>query len=722
MASMNTRLNIEKLDGNIIQKHGCSNNLVLVLKQESMGYMMKNVFGLRSTQQCMKSGVTKHLGVTGIQQQSRGYNHVYISSEQGHHHQRLKTPIDMLGLFGWLASKRKRMLEPVKFSFGGIVGIDLWRFDDDTIKGSAYRNMSFNESREYKKTFIGSGVGTGSMQALQGDEFEVEPLDGHTFEVKPHGNVDHVVGSQEVQTQDLIYYHPARDREQHSVWEPFSIEKTVMRLLLQLLCNGDRNAVTTTMAITRSIHQSGNTLRVSRSRIHNEKLVQTLLKGHSILLLEGYLFRGTCDVEKNNRRTSFLWILTTPWVDQSQAAYMTLTGAWKKEIWLKGLLAESGYELSLVAGIATGALVKGGSRSEVPAQVEGAAYRVIEFRMELQLGLYVRLGKMLGLGYPTIGIRARLGPVVVWMVFPRLDPGSTVLVDPGKTLYRKEAGKKAGCSDGKGRRYEKGGIVAIVEGEAHGGLGLRGGLLGVQTQSHIGRIIISKLTYKLGGLLLLSPIGFRMEPQLGLYVRLGEMLGLGYPTIGIRARLGPVVVWMVFPRLDPGRQYEKGGIVAIVEGEVHGGLGLRGGLLGVKTQSHIDRIIILKLTYKLGGLLLLSPIGFRMEPQLGLYVRLGEILGLGSPTIGIRARLGLVVVWMMFPRLNPGSTVLVDPGKPCIERKQVKRRGVPMVKVGSMKRKCSHEAKVGELMYLEDLLVDMYSSEISSAVSEECFM
>ncbi|GKA57995.1 hypothetical protein Tco_0757183 [Tanacetum coccineum] len=42
---------------------------------------------------------------------------------------------------------------------------------------------------------------------------------------------------------------------------------------------------------------------------------------------------------------------------------MTLTGAWKKKIWLKGLLAESGYELSLVAGIATGALVKGGSRT-----------------------------------------------------------------------------------------------------------------------------------------------------------------------------------------------------------------------------------------------------------------------------------------------------------------------------------------------------------------------
>ncbi|GKC88065.1 hypothetical protein Tco_1148714 [Tanacetum coccineum] len=36
-------------------------------------------------------------------------------------------------------------------------------------------NTGFNESRKYKKTFIGSGVGTGSIQALQGDEFEVEP-------------------------------------------------------------------------------------------------------------------------------------------------------------------------------------------------------------------------------------------------------------------------------------------------------------------------------------------------------------------------------------------------------------------------------------------------------------------------------------------------------------------------------------------------------------------
>ncbi|GJS45471.1 hypothetical protein Tco_0595592 [Tanacetum coccineum] len=142
--------------------------------------------------------------------------------------------------------------------------------------------------------------------------------------------------------------------------------------------------------------------------------------------------------------------------------------------------------------------------------------------MEPQLDLYVRLGEMLGQRYLTIGIRARLGPVVVWMVFPRLDPGSTVLVDPGKPCTERKPVKKAGCFDGKCQRYEKGGIMAIVEGEAHGGLGLRGGLLGVQTQSHFGRIIISKLTYKLGGLLFPLPIGFGMEPQLGLYVRLED--------------------------------------------------------------------------------------------------------------------------------------------------------------------------------------------------------
>nr|GEY04565.1 hypothetical protein [Tanacetum cinerariifolium] len=46
-------------------------------------------------------------------------------------------------------------------------------------------NIGFNESGEYKKTFIGSGVGTGLMQVLHGFEFEVDPLRDHTFKVEP---------------------------------------------------------------------------------------------------------------------------------------------------------------------------------------------------------------------------------------------------------------------------------------------------------------------------------------------------------------------------------------------------------------------------------------------------------------------------------------------------------------------------------------------------------
>nr|GEX18502.1 zinc finger, CCHC-type [Tanacetum cinerariifolium] len=147
-------------------------------------------------------------------------------------------------------------------------------------------------------------------------------------------------------------------------------------------------------------NQSGYTLRVSQSRFYNKKLVQTLLEGHFILLLEGSLSRD-CDVKKNGKWSctyavgsqEYQMVCTRPAIastdvgslkanlqhmealSTTEAGYMTFTEAWKKKMWLKGLLTESRYELRLVAGIATGALVKGGSRSEAPAQVEVAAYR-----------------------------------------------------------------------------------------------------------------------------------------------------------------------------------------------------------------------------------------------------------------------------------------------------------------------------------------------------------
>nr|GFB32633.1 hypothetical protein [Tanacetum cinerariifolium] len=97
-----------------------------------------NTVCLRSIQKCMKSEVAKHLGDVGIKQQNG--------------------------------------------------------FVDET-------NVTlFAKSGEYKKTFIGFGVGTGSMQVLHGFEFKVEPLGDHTFEMEPQENIDQGAGLQEVQT------------------------------------------------------------------------------------------------------------------------------------------------------------------------------------------------------------------------------------------------------------------------------------------------------------------------------------------------------------------------------------------------------------------------------------------------------------------------------------------------------------------------------------------
>ncbi|GKC31762.1 hypothetical protein Tco_1039056 [Tanacetum coccineum] len=292
----------------------------------------------RSTQHCTKSGVAKHLGVAGIHQQNGLVEETNVtllaklvnrspSSAIG-----FKTHVDMLGFFGWLASIKKWMLEPVKVVL--------------------YRNMGFNESREYKKTFIGSGVGTSSVKVLQGVEFEVESWEDRAFEVEPLRNDGQGASSQKVQTQDLIYYHLARDMEQHSTHELFSyredsnkaafavatikkiyahesltfndtvacevISKCKVGLKEEMDARSDvwysfscgcKVEIWVTkclldkakgnvpgMEIARD--QSGNTLRVSQSRFYNGKLVQTLLEGHSILSLEGSLSRD-CDVKKN---------------------------------------------------------------------------------------------------------------------------------------------------------------------------------------------------------------------------------------------------------------------------------------------------------------------------------------------------------------------------------------------------------------------------------------
>nr|GEW17102.1 hypothetical protein [Tanacetum cinerariifolium] len=220
MASMNTRLNLKKLDGNIVQKHGgskqlgfkpfgpgvetgvhgVSNDYIAVAQRWLEDKQLEektNTDCLKSTQQCMKSEVAKHFGVAGIQQQN-GFvdeTNVTLFAKNGFVDETNVT------LFAKLASIKQGMLEPVKVKliFPGyhksIMGNKLWRLDDITLKVVLYKNMGFNESGEYKKTFIGSGVGSSSVQVLQGVEFKVEPQEDHIFDVEPHGNVDHIAGS-----------------------------------------------------------------------------------------------------------------------------------------------------------------------------------------------------------------------------------------------------------------------------------------------------------------------------------------------------------------------------------------------------------------------------------------------------------------------------------------------------------------------------------------------
>nr|GEW15554.1 zinc finger, CCHC-type [Tanacetum cinerariifolium] len=238
-------------------------------------------------------------------------------------------------------------------------------------------------------------------KVLRGFEFEVEPPGDHTFEVEPQKNIDQGVGLQKVQTQDLMDYQLARDREQHLACELFGyredsnkaafavavVEKIYAHESLTLnnivACEAEiwatkgllDKAKGNVLGMKIIKDQSGYTLRVSQYRFYNRKLVQTLLDGHSILSLEASLL-GDCDVEKNGKWSCIYAVGSQEY--QMVCTILDIESAdvdLEEEIWLKGLLTESRYELRLVADIATGALVKGASRSEVVAQVEVDAYR-----------------------------------------------------------------------------------------------------------------------------------------------------------------------------------------------------------------------------------------------------------------------------------------------------------------------------------------------------------
>ncbi|GKE01343.1 hypothetical protein Tco_1389326 [Tanacetum coccineum] len=320
-------LNIEKLDGNIVQKHGGSkqvgfkqlglgvetgvhgvsnddtavaqrwledkkpeektNTNCLVKEQEKeyqAGWKIKtgNVldsFNQRSTQQI--------LSVHGFWAKDTTMS-TYLVNRSRSSAIGFKTPIDMLGIFGWLASIKQRMLESVKVKcifmgyHKGIVGNKLWRFDDVTSKVVLYRNMGFNESGEYKKTFIGSGIARDREQYLACELFGYREYSKETaFAVAA---VEKIYAYESLTFNDTVAY------EVISKWKVGLKDDMDARSDVYVLSNGCKKC---------SDDIDGYYWESAPCMIYNEKLVQTLLKRHSILSLEGSL-SGDCDVEKND--------------------------------------------------------------------------------------------------------------------------------------------------------------------------------------------------------------------------------------------------------------------------------------------------------------------------------------------------------------------------------------------------------------------------------------
>ncbi|GKB80421.1 hypothetical protein Tco_0947316 [Tanacetum coccineum] len=374
MASMNTRLNIKKLDGNIVQKHRGSKQV-----------------GFKQLGPGVETGVHRS-GLSKVSWAEDTTMFIYLVNSSSSSAIGFKTHVYMLGFFGWLASIKQGMLEPVKVKCiflgyrKGIVGNKLWRLDDVTSKVVLYRNMGFNEREDYKKTFIGSGVARDREQHSAWELFSYRE--------------DSNEAAFAVALVDTIYAHELLTFNNTVACEV--IFKSEAGLKDDMDARSDAEIWVTKVLLVKAkgnvlgmeivMDHSGNTLRVSQSMFYNGKLVQTLLEGHSILSLKGSLSRN-CDGEKNGKWSCIYAVGSQEYqmvytridiasadvgslkanlqhmeaLSTTKAGYMTFTEAWKKEISLKGLLPESIYELRLVAHIATGAMVKGGSRSEVPA-------------------------------------------------------------------------------------------------------------------------------------------------------------------------------------------------------------------------------------------------------------------------------------------------------------------------------------------------------------------
>nr|GEZ26700.1 zinc finger, CCHC-type [Tanacetum cinerariifolium] len=355
---------------------------------------LRELLHKRSTQQCMKSVVAKYLGVAGIQQQN-----------------------------GLVDETNVTLFAKVRVQCRCCMNLSLERLGDHTFEVEPQENVDQGAGLQE--------VQTQDLMDCQLARDRDQHLACELFGYREDSNESAfaVAAVEKIYAHESLTFNNTVACEVIFKWKAGLKDDMDAQLDLYVLSNGydmgfscgckaeiwatkglldKAKGNVLGMKIVRD--QSGYTPRVSQSRFYNRKLVQTLLEGHFILSLEGSL-SGDYDVEKNGKWSCIYAVGSQEYqmvcmildiasadvgyglmilgcagslkanlqdmkaLSTTEAGYMTFTEAWKKKIWPKRLLTESRYELRLVAGIATGALVKGGSRSEVPAQVEVAAYR-----------------------------------------------------------------------------------------------------------------------------------------------------------------------------------------------------------------------------------------------------------------------------------------------------------------------------------------------------------